>query len=178
MRIISGKYKIRTLPGPKGFTARPTTDFAKENLFNVLKNNYVLEDIKALDLFAGTGSISLELASNGCSSVLTVEKNPKHLAYIQSIIDRLNIAEIELMRGDALKFIQRTLLKFDLIFADPPYQMKGISAIPDIIFERGLLNQDGLFILEHSREYNFSDHPGYTQKKVYGSVNFSFFQPV
>ncbi|MFC0877877.1 RsmD family RNA methyltransferase [Saccharicrinis sp. FJH2] len=177
MRIISGKYKIRTLPGPKGFTARPTTDFAKENLFNVLKNNYVLDGTDALDLFSGTGSISLELASNGCRNVLSLEKNPKHLTYIKSIIDRLKITEIEIMRGDAFKYIERTIQKFDLIFADPPYQLKDIAKIPDIIFERNLLNPDGLFILEHSRDYNFSDHPNYKQKKVYGSVNFSFFQP-
>lgn len=178
MRIISGKYKIRTLPGPKGFTARPTTDFAKENLFNVLKNNYVLEGINALDLFAGTGSISLELASNGCQHVLAIEKNPKHLAYIKSIIDRLNITEIEIMRGDALRYIGRTTHKFDLIFADPPYQMKGIDSIPENVFEKNVLNTDGLFILEHSKDYNFSKHPCFKQKKVYGSVNFSFFQSV
>ena len=143
----------------------------------MLKNNYILDGINALDLFAGTGSISLELASNGCKNVLAIEKNPKHLAYIQSITDRLKISEIEVMRGDALKFIERTLQKFDLIFADPPYQLQGIDKIPDVISERNLLNPDGLFILEHSKDYNFSAHPNFKQKKVYGSVNFSFFQP-
>lgn len=176
MRIISGKYKIRTLPSPKGFAARPTTDFAKENLFNVLKNNYVLDDISALDLFSGTGSISLELASNGCRSVLAVEKHPKHLAYIKSIIERLKISEIEVLRGDAMKYLVRTNHTFDLIFADPPYQLNGIDTIPKLVFERDLLNHGGLLILEHSGDYSFHNYEGFKQKKSYGSVNFSFFE--
>lgn len=176
MRIISGKYKIRTLPLPKSFDARPTTDFAKENLFNVLQNNYDLDEKLALDLFAGTGSISYELASHGCSQVFSIEKNPKHIHYIHSIIDKVRIQEITVIRADALKYIEKCKLSFDIIFADPPFQMAGIEKIPDLVFQHKLLNPEGFFILEHSKDYNFAFHPHFKTKKVYGSVNFSFFE--
>ena len=175
MRIISGKYKIRTLPDPKGFKARPTTDFARENLFNILKINYAMEGSTALDLFAGTGGISYELASNGCSKVTSVDKNGRHIAYIKSIIERVNIKEIETVRADAFKYIDRCIQKYDFIFADPPYDMPGAETIPDLIFEKQLLEQDGLLIFEHSKNHTFSKHPRFKSLKTYGSVHFSFF---
>ena len=176
MRIIAGKYKIRTLPSPKGFKARPTTDFAKENLFNVLTNFCDFNAIDALDLFSGTGSISFELASRGCKSVTSVEKHPKHISYINSIIKRLDINEINVIRADVLKFIKKTPSKYDLIFADPPFQEDFIDEIPELIFNHNILNSKGLFILEHSSAYNFSQHEHFYLRKTYGSVNFSLFK--
>lgn len=176
MRIISGKYKIRTLPAPKGFKARPTTDFAKENLFNVLKNNYALDGATALDLFSGTGSISFELASNGCISVTLVEKNIHHINYIKSIIERVDIKEISIVRADVFKFLDHCTNTYDIIFADPPYQLTGIEAIPEKVFNANLLNPEGLLILEHSGSQNFSSHKRFKTLKKYGSVHFSLFE--
>lgn len=176
MRIISGKYKTRTLPSPKGFTARPTTDFAKENLFNVLNNWYDFDGMKALDVFAGTGSISYELASRGCKSVTCIEKNYKHFEFIKKIVEKVNIQEIEVLRFDAFKYLEKTNSKFDLIFADPPYDLVGIDTIPNIVFNRELLTPKGMLILEHSKDYQFSSHPHFLEVRAYGSVHFSFFE--
>lgn len=137
-----------------------------------------MDGATALDLFAGTGSISFELASNGCKKVIAVEKDVKHLAFIKSIVERLNISEIELLRGDAFRFLEKTAQSYDIIFADPPFQLKGIEKIPELVFGRNLLDKNGVLIMEHSREHDFSHHPNYSQKKMYGSVNFSFFQPL
>jgi 16S rRNA (guanine966-N2)-methyltransferase len=176
MRIIAGKYKIRTLPDPKGFKARPTTDFAKENLFNVLASNYDIDGFDALDLFAGTGSISFELASRGCKSVVAVETQSQHIRYIKSIIEKVNISEVTLLQYDVFKYISRAGAKFNLIFADPPYNEPRLATLPQLVFEHNLLHDGGLLILEHSKNNDFSSHPNFTGKKVYGSVNFSFFE--
>lgn len=176
MRIIAGKYRKRTLPSPKGFTARPTTDFAKENLFNVINNWYDFDDLEILDLFAGTGGISYEFASRGCKKVTTVEQSHRHYTYINQMITLLGIKEIDLIRGDAFKFMIKTKQKYDLIFADPPYDLKGIETIPDLIFNNELLLEKGSFILEHSKDYRFSSHPRFSELRTYGSVNFSVFE--
>lgn len=176
MRIIAGKYKIRTLPDPKVFKARPTTDFAKENLFNILANNYELEGMDALDLFSGTGSISYEMASRGCKSVIAVEAQSQHVRYIKSIIEKVNITEVTVFQYDVFRYMERPGATFDLIFADPPYDEPRLATIPQLVFERNLLREGGLLILEHSKNNDFSSHPNFTGKKVYGSVNFSFFE--
>lgn len=176
MRIISGKYQKRVLPKPKGFSARPTTDFAKENLFNVINNWYDLEDLEVLDLFSGTGGISYEFASRGCKKVTSVEQNHRHFGYIKHIVSLLNINEIEIIRADAFKFIEKTNHKYDLIFADPPYDMAGIEKIPDMVFKRELLEDKGTLVLEHSKIHSFSSHPRFSELRTYGSVNFSVFE--
>ncbi len=176
MRIISGKYKIRQIAAPKNFTARPTTDFAKENIFNVLNNYYDFEGLTALDLFAGTGSLSYEFASRGCASVTTVEMNSDHFRFILSVIKQLNISEIIPVRMDVFRFIEKCNDKFDLIFADPPYDLKAIETIPDKIFASELLAEKGMLILEHSDRSSFKSHPRFIQHKAYGSVNFSLFE--
>ena len=165
-------------PG-KNFTARPTTDFAKENLFNILNNRIDFEESKVLDLFAGTGSISFEFASRGCPSVTTVEMDHVHYAFILSVIKQLKLEQtIHLLRYDVMKFIPRCTENYDLIFADPPYQMKSLREIPDLILKHGLINKEGMLILEHGKSDNFSSHPNLFEEREYGSVHFSFFRPI
>ena len=177
MRIIRGKYGKRRFDVPKNITARPTTDFAKENLFNVL-NGYIDwdEQPSALDLFAGTGSITLELLSRGCSQVISVEKDPMHYKFIKGIIDYLQDLNAVPVRGDVFKYHSQCRGRFDIIFADPPYVLKEIPELPDMVLERGLLNPEGVFVLEHGRDNDFSLHPRFVEHRTYGSVNFSLFQ--
>lgn len=177
MRVITGKYKGRHFDVPRTFKARPTTDFAKENLFNVL-NGYIDwdEQPSALDLFAGTGSITLELLSRGCSQVISVEKDPMHYKFIKGIIDYLQDLNAVPVRGDVFKYLSQCRGRFDIIFADPPYVLKEIPELPDMVLERGLLNPEGVFVLEHGRDNDFSPHPRFVEHRTYGSVNFSLFQ--
>lgn len=177
MRIISGKYKGRRFDPPKSFKARPTTDFAKENLFNVLNNTVDWEDTVALDLFGGTGGISLELVSRGCPQVICVEKNFNHASFIEKTKEELKIkSELLLLKMDVFNYLERCREQFDLIFADPPYDMKNFVDVPRIVFEKGLIKQGGIFILEHPKDYDFSGLPLFEDKRVYGSVNFSIFR--
>lgn len=177
MRVISGKYKRRRFDVPRTFKARPTTDFAKENLFNVLSNYIDFEDnISALDLFSGTGGIGIELVSRGCDRVVSVEKDRDHYAFISKIKQEVNAEDWFPMRGDAFKFIKGSSSKFDFIFADPPYELKELCTLPDLIFEYELLKEDGIFVLEHGKTDNFEAHPHFTERRIYGSVNFSFFK--
>lgn len=178
MRVISGIYKRKRFDVPRSFKARPTTDFAKENLFNVLNAYFDFEDdnVQALDLFAGTGSISIELVSRGCERVVSVEKDRQHFAFIKKVMEDVKTDRCFPICGDVFKFISRTSEKFDFIFADPPYALKELGTIPDLIFQYGLLKDDGLFVLEHGKDYSFTDHPCFVEHREYGSVNFSFFR--
>lgn len=176
MRVISGIYKHRKWDVPRTFSARPTTDFAKESLFNILANRIDLEDATALDLFSGTGSISIELVSRGCSHVVSVEKDPAHHAFIRKVMETVKTDRCLPVKGDVFKYIANCSTQFDFIFADPPYQLENIADIPDLIFEGNLLAQDGIFVLEHGKTNDFSPHPRFTDMKVYGSVHFSFFR--
>ena len=177
MRVITGKYKGRHFDIPRTFKARPTTDFAKENLFNVL-NSYIdwEEEPVALDLFAGTGSITLELLSRGCSRVISVEKDPLHFKFIKGFIDKLQDLNAIPIKGDVFKYLCQCREQFDFIFADPPYVLTEIPELPDMILERDLLRQDGLLVIEHGKDHDFSQHPRFVEHRQYGSVNFSFFQ--
>ena len=161
---------------PRTFSARPTTDFAKESLFNILANRIDLEDATALDLFAGTGSISIELVSRGCSHVVSVEKDPAHYTFIRKVMDTVQTDRCLPVKGDVFKYIAGCNTQFDFIFADPPYQLENLTDIPDLIFEGNLLAPDGIFVLEHGSKNNFSNHPHFTDMKRYGSVHFSFFK--
>ncbi len=176
MRIISGKYKGRHFNPPKNITARPTTDFAKESLFNLLQNRMDFEDIDALDLFAGTGSISLELVSRGARDVIAVEMAHTQQNFIISICKQLGVRNLNLIRGDALKYINSCHLQFDFIFADPPYAMDLLPTLPNIVFEKSRLKDGGWMVLEHSANNDFSTHPNFVEHRKYGSVNFSFFR--
>lgn len=176
MRIISGIYGRRRFDVPSTFSARPTTDFAKENLFNVLSNLTDLEGADALDLFAGTGSISFELLSRECRSVTAVEKNNQHASFIAKVAKELKTESLHLIRGDVFRYLSSAPMQsFDFIFADPPYALKELPEIPRLVFERDLLREDGIFVMEHPKEYDFSELPCFNQRRIYGSVNFSIF---
>ena len=175
MRIISGIYRGRRLTPPKNITARPTTDFAKESLFNLLNNRICFDDIDVLDLFAGTGGIGLEFASRGAREVTSVELAHTQQNYILSVCKQLNCRNLRLVRADAFKFIRACHVQYDFIYADPPYALEQLPTLPDLIFEQQLLKPDGLFVLEHSKTNDFSQHPHWLETRVYGSVHFSFF---
>ena len=152
------------------------TDFAKENLFNVLSNYMDFEEgVRALDLFAGTGSISIELVSRGCDQVISVEKDRDHYAFICKVMKELKTDKCLPVRGDVFRYIQGSRERFDFIFADPPYGLKELETLPDLIFDNNLLKEDGLFVLEHGKNNNFEEHPCFLERRIYGSVNFSFF---
>ena len=186
MRIITGKYKGRHFEIPRSFKARPTTDFAKENIFNVLVQYVDFEGAMALDLFSGTGSISLELLSRGCSQVVSVEMDRDHHRFICECLEKLSgkrkeesgrrIEECLPIRGDVFRFLKSCHQQFDFIFADPPYALKEIPTIPNLIFEKGLLKEDGIFVLEHGKDHDFQQHPHFIEHRSYGSVNFSLFK--
>ena len=175
MRIITGIYKGRHFDIPRSFKARPTTDFAKENIFNVLMQYVDFEDAQALDLFSGTGSISLELVSRGCRQVVSVELDRDHHRFIQECLKKLNTDKCVPIRGDVFRFLKSCKQQYDFIFADPPYALKELPQIPDIIFERQLLKEEGLFVFEHGKDYDFSAHPHFLEHRSYGSVNFTLF---
>lgn len=176
MRIIGGKLKGRILKG-KITEARPTTDLAKESLFNILNNYYYFEQITVLDLFAGTGGISFEFASRGCTQIDLVEWNLHNYRYICDNLKQLHMDFVRPIRADVFHYLRTCSKQYDIIFADPPYEMVGIAEIPDIIFSRQLVKANGMFILEHSKDFDFQHHPQFWQLRRYGAVHFSFFLP-
>ncbi len=176
MRIISGKYKGRTINPPKNLRARPTTDFAKENLFNVLTNLLDFEECDVLDLFAGTGSISYEFASRGARSITSVEINPVHFNFIRSTARELGFENMFVVKANVFLYLKSVTKQFDLIFSDAPYDLEGSEKVVDAVFENDLLREDGIFVFEHSSKQNFSSHPNFCQSRSYGSVQFSFFK--
>ena len=175
MRIITGQYKGRHFDIPRSFKARPTTDFAKENIFNVLNAYIDFEDAMALDLFSGTGSISLELLSRGCKNVVSVEADRDHYAFIKQCLAKLGTDRCITIRGDVFRYLKTCHQQFDFIFADPPYALKQLKEIPDIVLSGNLLTDDGIFVFEHGKDYDFSSHPYFVEHRSYGSVNFSLF---
>lgn len=176
MRIISGRYKGRRIEVPSNFKARPTTDFAKENLFNILANWIDWDGLTALDLFGGTGSISIELVSRGCKKVTCIEKASNNYSFIDKIKKTLNASELTTYKMDVFKYLSICKEQFDFIFADPPYDLEFLSEVPKLVLEKDLLAPDGIFVMEHSKADDFSSLPYFYEKRVYGSVNFSIFR--
>ena len=176
MRIVGGKYKGRLFKPGKKFNARPTTDLAKEGLFNILENRYEFSTKNALDLFSGTGSIGYEFISRGCKQVTFVEKNFQHYRFILQVIDALKIDNSIVYKTDVFRFIRNNTNKFDFIFADPPFDFFEFQKIPDEILRADMLTKNGLLIIEHPKEENFSKHPKFSEQRNYGNVNFSFFE--
>lgn len=160
----------------RNINARPTTDFAREGLFNILNNTFDFSKINVLDLFGGTGSISFEFASRGCQSVDIVEINLNSLRSIQSTIHLLGISGINVIRADVFRYIKSCRKKYDIIFADPPYSLKTLTDIPVLIFNSDLLEENGLFILEHPKSCHFEDNPYFYDHRNYGNVHFTFFR--
>jgi len=175
MRIISGKNKGRKIYPPKNFKARPTTDMAKESLFNILVNNYDFTKLSVLDLFSGSGSISYEFASRGCENITAVENDFNNAAFIKKISTNLNYS-IKVTKADVFKFLKYNKNKFDIIFADPPYDMNNINTIPEIILSNGILNPNGCLILECNGKIDFSQIPEFKNYRKYGKVHFAFFE--
>jgi 16S rRNA (guanine(966)-N(2))-methyltransferase RsmD len=175
MRIISGIFGGRQLYPPKNLPVRPTTDFARTALFNILQNRFDLEDISVIDLFAGTGAISVELASRGCRDIVAVDMNRNCVQFIQDTARSWEIKGLKVLKDDVLKFLGKCPYKADVIFADPPYDMPELQKIPEAVFRNELLRPGGLFILEHGDRQDFSSLPQFREKRRYGSVNFSLF---
>ncbi len=176
MRIIGGRLRGKTICPPQGYPARPTTDFAKEGLFNILDNEYEFEGLAVLDLFGGTGSISYEFASRGASEIICVEMNPGNASFIRSQIRRLGVDTVTVVRHNVFDFLKICERNFDIVFADPPYSIEGLGTIPDKVLSSGVVNTEGYFILEHPGTFDFSGHRYFLKEKKYGNVHFSFFR--
>ena len=175
MRIVSGKYKGRRINAPKNLPVRPTTDFAKEGLFNVLRTRVELEDLKILDLFAGSGNISLEFASRGAQSIVSVDQDRNCVNFIRKISADLDIKEILPIRSDVLKYLEKNQSMVDLVFADPPYAFEKYDELIRLVLEGEKLSKEDYFILEHGKEQDFSEHKHFQFSKKFGNVNFTFF---
>jgi 16S rRNA (guanine966-N2)-methyltransferase len=176
MRIITVKYGGRKINPPANMPhTRPTTDVAKEGLFNIIENNISIEGIKTLDIFGGTGSITYELASRGAADLTIIEKDSKMHAFIQKSINDLKIENCKIVKMDVFKFLETTSESYDLIFAGPPYALKNIDDLPIIIREKKLLNANGWFILEHTPANNYESEPMFKTSRNYGTTVFSIF---
>jgi len=175
MRIVGGEYRGRMFNPGKNFKARPTTDFAKEGLFNVLANVIDFEDAKILDLFSGTGSISYEFLSRGCKDLTLIELDFQHIQFIKSVMRELN-AVAKVYRADVFKFLESEKTKYDLVFADPPYDLPRFAEVPEIILRRNLIKPGGIMVIEHPKSFNFSNLPHFSEVRKYGSVHFSLFK--
>jgi 16S rRNA (guanine(966)-N(2))-methyltransferase RsmD len=176
VRIISGSHKGRNIKTPTNLPVRPTTDLAKESLFNILNNHFDFEELDVLDLFAGSGNITYEFASRGAKRIVSVDNNFKCAEFIKKASQEFGFNKIiTVQRANVFVFLKYPQIPFDLIFADPPYDMEGIETIPDLIFNQKLLKPGGWFILEHSDAKKFKDHPLLNQQRNYGRVNFSIF---
>jgi 16S rRNA (guanine(966)-N(2))-methyltransferase RsmD len=177
MRIISGKHKGKRLSAPKNLPVRPTTDMAKESLFNILNNHYYFENLDVIDLFTGTGNISFEFASRGAKNIYSIDKHFGCIKYLNETAKELDL-DITTYKSDVYKFLEKTTLKGDVIFADPPYDFdeEQFLKIATIVFEREILNKEGLLIIEHSKHTDLSSHTNYSYSKRYGGNVFSFFE--
>lgn len=175
MRIIAGSLRGRRLNPPTTLPVRPTTDMARESLFNILNNYVDYEESSVMDLFAGTGAVSLEFISRGAKEVTSIDINAQCTDFIKASAAQFNVKNIHVVRSDVFELLKRAYKKFDIVFADPPYAIENLAQLPDLIFEHNILTEDGIFILEHPREYHFEDHPHFWQHRNYGKVNFTFF---
>lgn len=175
MRIISGSHRSRQIKAPKNLPVRPTTDMAKEALFNILVNHFNLDEVIVLDLFAGTGNITYEFASRGALGVTSIDTELRCVDFIRTTAKQLGFEQVLSFRSDAFRFLQNSQNKYDIIFCDPPYDMEGIDVIPRIVFEKKLLKDSGWLVIEHSDRNKFNDIPEFLQHRHYGSVNFSIF---
>lgn len=177
MRIISGKLKGRRLKAPKNLPVRPTTDMAKEGLFNILNNLYYFDSISVIDLFSGTGNISYEFASRGSKNIYAIDTNYNCIKYIYNTAKEFNL-DINTYKSDVYKFLEKTSIKADVIFADPPYDFEAdkFLEIANTVFEKNMLNEEGVLIIEHSKHTDLSNHKNHSYDKRYGGNVFSFFE--
>lgn len=176
MRIIGGRLKGIRLNAPASLPVRPTTDMAKEALFNILYNTYDFEHCKVLDLFCGTGNISIEFASRGIKQVRAVDKHSGCVYWVKSVIEKHQLQEIEVYKADVFKFLEQQGEAYQIIFADPPYNIPNIPLIPELVMKNNLLSDNGMLIVEHPSLLRLNDQPGYTGTRRYGNSSFSFFE--
>jgi len=177
MRIISGKFQRRIIKPPSNLPVRPTTDIAKEALFNILNNHFDFDGLRVLDLFAGTGSISYEFASRGAGRVVSVDSNPRCTAFIGSTIQSLELSQnMMVVRADVFKFLATCRSEFDIVFADPPFDLSDIETLPNLVLERKILVSGGWLVLEHPSRLHFDSNTRLIDKRNYGKVNFSIFE--
>lgn len=176
MRIVGGTHRGRVINPPSNLRARPTTDFAKENLFNVLSNMVDFEEMEVLDLFAGTGSISYEFASRGVVGVTAVEINAVHHNFISQTAKKFGFDNLRPVKANAFLYLKSCNRQFDIVFSDAPYDLKGSEEVIDLVLNNDILKADGLLVFEHPKAMDFSAHPRFTQLRNYGSVQFSFFK--
>jgi 16S rRNA (guanine966-N2)-methyltransferase len=178
MRIIGGRLKGLRLNTPKNLPVRPTTDLAKEALFNILNNQVEFDDLNVLDLFSGTGNISLEFASRGARQVIAVDRSVHCINYLKDTARQHRLEEIKTFKADVFKYLEMETEQYDLIFADPPYDLNRIPEIPKIIFDKQLLSPDGLLIVEHQSMQNLGQHAAFVEQRKYGHSSFSFFRNI
>lgn len=176
MRIVGGKLKGIRLQVPKAFDSRPTTDFAKEGLFNLLSNEFDIDQCDVLDLFTGTGSLSLEFASRDANSVVAVDWNTSCLKFIGEVCKKHGLTQVKLLKNDALKFVQIATIQFDIVIADPPYDYKHYEKLIESVFEKGILKPGGMLVVEHGKQNNFEKMDNFRDVRNYGGVHFSFFR--
>ena len=177
MRIIGGKFRSKRFKAPNNIKARPTTDFAKEALFNILNNHYDIEDLVVLDLFGGIGSISLEFASRGAADITVVEKDKNQIKFINKMVEELDLFDsIHTIQLDVFKYLKTCSKKFSLIFADPPYSMESGYTIPKLVFEKELLIPGGMLVYEHHKHVTPEEHDCYVETRNYGNLSFSFYE--
>ena len=176
MRIVSGTLKARRITPPNNLPVRPTTDMAKEALFNILHNKYYIEDLSVLDLFSGTGNISFEFCSRESESVISVEQNNKCVKFINETKEKFELDNLQIIQSDCFNYLKSCNDKFHIIFADPPYDMPNYEEVVNLVFSKDLLHDDGVLIMEHSKTTNLSLHQFFDEKRRYGGVNFSFFK--
>ena len=175
MRIVGGSHRSRQFHVPKNVDIRPTTDFAKEALFNILQHSIELEGIKVLDLFGGSGSISYEFASRGATEITSIEKNPNCVSFIKKTAIEFKFQNIKVVCMDVFKYLALCSETFDIIFADPPFKLENIERIPALVFEKKLLKENGTLIVEHPSDVKFSGIKQLQETREYGTVNFSIF---
>jgi 16S rRNA (guanine(966)-N(2))-methyltransferase RsmD len=176
-RIISGSFRGKQIRAPKNIPLRPTTDFAKESLFNILNNHYYLDEIKVLDLFAGTGNISYEFASRGCKQLTCVDKNPACIKFINKTFTELKVENYQAVQGHCLEYLKREFIEYDVIFADPPFDFEQYEELVNLVFLNNLLKENGLLVVEHQARLKLDALPNFIKFRKYGNVGFSFFAP-
>lgn len=175
MRIISGNHKGKQIKAPDSLPVRPTTDMAKEALFNILNNYFYFDAIEVLDLFAGTGNISYEFAAREALNVVSVDIDHRCTDFIAKTAKTLNFQQVHTINMDAFAFLSSHKKTYNVIFADPPYAMENTVRLADLVFERKLLNEGGMLVIEHPKSVDFSQHHNFLEQRNYGKVNFSFF---
>lgn len=176
MRIIGGRLKGIRFNAPESLPVRPTTDMAKEALFNILYNTYDFDSCDVLDLFCGTGNISFEFASRGINKVTAVDKHSGCVYWVKSVIQKYGLEQIDVHKGDVFKFLEQHKGAYQIIFADPPYNLPTIPLIPALVMKNNLLTDNGMLIVEHPSLLKLNNLPGYTETRRYGNSSFSFFE--